>query len=110
MKKFKLVTLVLLAGAILSGCANRDVLLKNRAALQQGKTYFQQQNYSAAYKYLYPLAVKGDKDSQYAVGYILYYGKIGDADKTRGTDFINAAAQRGYPAAEQAMRIIYSRN
>lgn len=76
--------------------------------LQEGKLAFKKQDYTLALTRLYPLAKQGDRDAQYAVGYILYYGKAGVVNKEQGIHWIRESALQNNALAEQALGIIYA--
>lgn len=101
MNIIKSTKVILLAVAVLSGCATQQKL-----PLREGIANFQQQNYQSAFTHLYPLAIQGNSDAQYAIGYILYYGKTGTQDKTEGSRWIRKAAEQGNSLAKQAITII----
>jgi TPR repeat protein len=71
--------------------------------LHQGKESFAQKNYTAAFKDLKPAAEKGNKDAQYAVGYMYFYGKGTDKDKKSARKWIRKAADQGQPQAVKAL-------
>jgi TPR repeat protein len=99
------ICLVALIGLAACASNNDDVVL------DQGKTYFEQHQYKAAFEHLYPLAMEGNSDAQYAVGYILYTGKAGiEADRTQGLEWIRKSALQGNPDAVKAWKVIESQN
>lgn len=71
-----------------------------------GKTNFDQKNYSEAYQELLPLAMKGNADAEYAVGYMYYYGKGAPKNRTLATEWISKAAAQGQAQAVKALRVI----
>lgn len=82
----------------LSACATQ--------ALQAGKQDFDSQNYAAALQKMQPLADKGNADAQYAVGYMMFYGKGTAVDRKQGIEWIRKAADQGLPEAVQAEAIL----
>ncbi len=86
----------------LVACASSDT----DAILDQGKADFQQHQYKQAFEHLYPLAMEGNSDAQYAVGYILYTGKSGIADRSQGLEWIRKSALQGNPDAVKAWNIL----
>lgn len=98
----RILIVVLLIG--LQACTTLD----EETPLEAGKTSFQKGDYQAAFSALYPLAKEGNSEAQYAIGYILYYGKAGAVDREQGTYWIHQAALQGDPKAEQALGIIYA--
>lgn len=75
-----------------------------KASLAEGKANFKAKNYSAAYRQLLPLAVKGNKDAQYAIGYMYYYGKGIDCNKDLAESWLRKAAKQGESRAIAALR------
>jgi TPR repeat protein len=73
------------------------------ATLAEGKASFLAKNYKVAYQQLLPLAQQGNADAQYAVGYMLYYGKGVDRNEAKARDWMNKAAAQGQPAAKKAI-------
>jgi len=73
------------------------------ATLTEGKASFLAKNYKVAYQQLLPLAQQGNADAQYAVGYMLYYGKGVDRNEAKARDWMNKAAAQGQPAAKKAV-------
>ncbi len=78
----------------LTGCATQS--------LNQSKQDFDSQNYAAALAKMQPLANKGNAAAEYAVGYMLYYGKGTPVDQQQGIAWINKAADQGLAEAQQA--------
>jgi TPR repeat protein len=76
--------------------------------LKSGIASFQKHDYKSAFAALYPLAVEGNADAQYAIGYMIYYGKAGAANTGEGMDWINKAAAQGNPLAQRALGIFYT--
>jgi TPR repeat protein len=77
-------------------------------SLDGGIASFKQQDYKTALGTLYPLAVQGNAQAQYAVGYMLYYGKAGAANISEGMNWIRKSAAQGNPLAERALGIFYT--
>lgn len=94
--------IIVIATLLLTTCATLS-------PLREGIADFKSQKYPAAFSRLYPLAIKGNSDAQYAVGYILYYGKAGVQDRDQGVAWIRKAALQGNVLAQQALGIIYAR-
>lgn len=75
-----------------------------KASLEEGKANFKAKNYSAAYRQLLPLAVKGNKDAQYAIGYMYYYGEGIDCNKDLAESWLRKAAKQGDSRAIAALK------
>lgn len=99
--KFRfLVILVLIP--LLFGCYIRDF------NLQDGIESFRGQDYRRAFIRLKPEAEKGQRDAQYAVGYMYYYGQGVVEDRDKAWFWIHRAADLGQPDAIAAVKILGS--
>lgn len=72
----------------------------------KGINYLHEQNYNAAYRQLLPLAVHGDANALYAVGYLYYYGKGVDQNYELADSWISRAAAHRQPQALQVLNIV----
>jgi len=88
---------VIVFALLLSACASTT------KQMEQGKISLKQKNYTEAFQELKPAAERGNKDAQYAVGYMYFYGKGVEKDKKSGRKWINKAAKQGQPQAIRAM-------
>ena len=95
---FKKLTVLLLT-LILSSCAS----VRSTQELQRGKMNFEAGYYREAFHQLLPLASEGNKEAQYAVGYMYYYGYGVSLDTETGTFWIKKSADQHYPQAMQAL-------
>jgi TPR repeat protein len=77
--------------------------------LEAGKTNFEQKKYGAAFTELKPLAEKGNKDAQYAVGYMYFYGRGVDKNKKAAKQWITKAAAQGQEQAVKASARLYKK-
>lgn len=93
---------VLLFLTIIS-CSSR---IEQFAELQQGKRYFNSGYYKSALRDLLPLAVDGNVEAQYAVGYMYYYGAGVTQDTEVGYFWIHRAAKQHYQPAIKALTMI----
>lgn len=75
--------------------------------LQGGKASFESGYYKEAFHQLLPLAVKGNAEAQYAVGYMYYYGYGVPEDTESGMFWMSKAADQHYSPAIQALQIIH---
>jgi len=99
-----LLSLVLLC--CLASCATQGANGSSSSAFEQGQQSFKEGNYQSAFHLLYPLAMDGQPDAQYAVGYMLYYGKGVVENQQIGEAWIREAAVHGQSQAEQALRLL----
>lgn len=93
--------IMILLCAILCSCAT----LRTKSELAQGERYFKGGLYKHAMKQLLPLAVDGNANAQYAVGYMYYYGYGVTQDTDTGYFWINRAAQQHYEPALKALAV-----
>lgn len=100
--RFTKVLLPILVTLFLQGCISP----KMSEELVAGKMQFTAGNYKQSFHQLLPIAAYGDKEAQYAVGYMYYYG-IGTAqDCESGLFWMKKSADQGYTPAIGALRII----
>ncbi len=95
-----LLLLVSLVGCVTESGASSD------SAYEQGQQSFKQGDYKSAFHLLYPLAMDGQPDAQYAVGYMIYYGKGVVKNQQIGQAWIREAAIHGQSQAELALRLL----
>jgi len=95
--KFRIAILLIII-SILGGCKNVN--------LSEGIASFRAQDYRKAFIRLKPLAVKGNPDAQYAVGYMYYYGQGVVEDRKRAWFWINKAASLRQKDALAAVQIL----
>ena len=100
--QIKKLIIILLAGICLQGCVSP----KMGEELQQGKATFAAGDYANAFHQLLPIAVSGDKEAQYAVGY-MYYNGLGVAQDTQtGIFWMHKSADQKYPPAQNALKAL----
>lgn len=104
MKKVLQITAITLLLLNISGCASTTNSPSDQ--LQTGKKAFQANDYKTAYQQLYPAALAGQPDAQYAIGYMMYYGKGVAQNQTEGATWIRSAAIHGQPQAEAALKLL----
>ncbi|MBX9704886.1 MAG: sel1 repeat family protein [Gammaproteobacteria bacterium] len=100
MKKLLQITAITLLFLGITSCAT------TQNPIQVGKQAFTSGDYTTAYQQLYPEAVKGDPNAEYAVGYMLYYGKGVAKDQSAGANWIREAAVHGQAQAEAALKLL----
>jgi len=76
--------------------------------LQRGIKAFSVQNYQTAYRYLLPEAKNGNKEAQYAIGYLYFYGFGVVENHAKARYWMEKAAASGHPKAVKALRLINS--
>jgi TPR repeat protein len=74
--------------------------------LLRGKRYFETGYYKRAMHQLMPLAISGEPEAQYAVGYMYYYGYGVAQDTDMGYFWIKKSADRRFPPAVVAYNMI----
>jgi TPR repeat protein len=99
MKKFLLVLSTVL---LLQGCASSSM----GEQFVAGKQQFNAGNYKGAFHQLLPVAVYGNKEAQYAVGYMYYYGVGTAQDEESGEFWMHKSAEQHYAPAENALKVI----
>jgi len=91
--------LIILTILSLAGCSwssiDNDHSSYVKASLSEGKAAFKAKDYSAAYRELLPFAVKGNKDAQYAIGYMYYHGEGIDHNTDLAESWLQKAAKKG---------------
>lgn len=78
--------------------------------LEQGKRDFQEGYYRSAMHNLLPVAVDGNAEGQYAVGYMYYYGYGVAQDTDVGYFWINRSARQGFLPATRALSMMPNEN
>ncbi|MGD8590829.1 MAG: hypothetical protein PVG22_18555 [Chromatiales bacterium] len=105
--------LLLLAGlwvglTLLAGCAttaDKNADIDNpEAVLAQAKQAYHAQQYKEVFQLLYPLAVKGNDQAQYVLGYLYYYGLGLEKNEQQAMAWIQRAAAQGNKKALQALQ------
>ena len=89
-----------------TGASSNDVVAIPSATIEEGKASFLAKKYKLAYQQLLPLAEEGNSDAQYAVAYMLYYGKGVARDEIIAHDWMKKAADQGQPAAKKAVAVM----
>ena len=87
---------------LLAGCMSN-------VNLQSGIRSFQEQDYRKAFIRLKPEADKGQRQAEYAVGYMYYYGQGVVEDRKKAWYWINCAARAGQLDAIEAIKILEHR-
>jgi uncharacterized protein len=98
---------VLVAAAVALGwCGQFD--LARADSLQDAEAALLRDNYASAMMLLQPLADKGDKAAQYALGSIFEGGKGVPVDKSEAAKWYTLSAKQGYAKAENALGTLYA--
>ncbi len=108
MKYLCLCTLIILTTPTLTSCSwtapSEEQPTHIKASLSEGKNNFEAGNYATAYRQLLPPAVRGNKDAQYAVGYMYYYGKGIDRNADLAENWLRKAANKGDSRARAMLK------
>jgi TPR repeat protein len=98
--RFRVCLMGLFLAFLLSSCS------VSHYNLNEGIRSFQVQDYRQAFIRLKPEARKGQRDAQYAVGYMYYYGQGVVEDRQKAWYWINCAAQAGQADAIEALKLL----
>jgi TPR repeat protein len=96
--------LVLLSIFFLQSCATNTAQMDAR--YQRGKESFAARDYQNAFAELKPVAAAGNRDAQYAIGYMYFYGKGVVEDRAQAQYWMQKAADQGQPLAVKALDLI----
>lgn len=102
MRLNRLLTLIFLC-LFLQSCASSRMSQE----LQSGKNCFADANYKEAFRKLLPVAVNGDPQAEYAVGYMYYNGFGVSRDSESGLFWMHKSADQGYGPAIKALNMIH---
>jgi TPR repeat protein len=69
--------------------------------------YFEASDYREAFNALLPLAAEGNRDAEYALGYLYYYGYGVTQDTATGIFWIKKSAAQGYEPAMLALKSLH---
>ena len=94
-------TLLIMLSCCLLACSQTN----SRVRLAADNFY--EGNYTRSLGYLQRPAQQGDSDAQYALGYMLYYGKGITENKTEAVKWLQLAATQGHSKAQQALKRIH---
>jgi TPR repeat protein len=75
-------------------------------SLREGIASFKAQDYRQAFIRLKPAAERGNRDAQYAVGYMYYYGRGVVENRKKALFWIQHAARAGQLEARKAMTVL----
>jgi septal ring-binding cell division protein DamX len=93
--------LTLFAVVLVAACGTHSM-----NAMAQAKQEFMAQNYALSYEKVQPAASQGDADAQYALGYMMYYGKGTKQDVDGSSVWFHKAAAQGQPQAIKALALL----
>lgn len=94
--------LVLVLFLMICSCTS----VKKAQTLQRGRVNFESGYYREAFNQLLPLASEGDREAEYAVGYMYYYGYGVSQDTETGAFWIRKSAEQKFDPAVQALKEI----
>ncbi len=80
--------------------------MANKQYLHEGKSNFIAGKYQLAFQQLIVPAEQGNASAQYAVGYMYYYGKGTQRNKTLGMKWIQRSAKQGYRPAQKSLQLL----
>ena len=83
--------------------------MQSSLALQEGKRDFNTGYYKSAMRNLLPLASDGNRDAQYAVGYMYYYGYGVAQDTDVAYFWVKRSADQHYEPAIKALALMKSK-
>lgn len=89
----------------LSACGSSPQV-KTGLSVDAGASAYKSENYQDAYDILLPHAEASSAEAQYAVGYLLFYGRGVPQDKTMAIDWFKKAAGNGDLKAIDALAIL----
>jgi len=92
--------------AVLMLCCFGLISCARCGRMQRANYYFSHHQYVQAGDQLWLLANHGNRQAQYALGYMYYYGLGTVRDHDLGRLWIDRSARHGYPPAIQAMKNI----
>lgn len=93
--------LTLITMVLVAACATSPI-----TALAQAKQDFKAQNYALSYEKVQLAASQGEADAQYALGYMMYYGKGTKQDIDGSYVWFHKAAAQGQPQAIKALALL----
>lgn len=93
---------VLLLALVLASCSSLHSM-RSTQELARGKSNFESGYYRDAFHQLLPLASEGNREAQYAIGYMYYYGYGVVQDMETGTFWIQKSADQRYQPAAEAL-------
>lgn len=94
--------LIIFICLVLGACAT----VHTAEYLREGKNDFKAGKFQAAFHELLPVAYKGDKEAQYAVGYMYFYGYGVEQDSASAVFWIRRSADQCYLPAINALEDI----
>lgn len=75
--------------------------------LKYGKIQFEDGNFKGAFHRLLPIAYEGNREAQYAVGYMYYYGYGVARDEESAVFWLKRSAHQHDALAQQALKLIH---
>lgn len=75
--------------------------------VQRGKESFDAGDFKTAFHQLLPVAIEGNPDAEYAVGYMYYYGFGVARDADAGEIWMQRAASQGNEPAQKALAMVH---
>jgi TPR repeat protein len=100
----RLFFVLILAVGLAAGCGGGG---SDSGATSEGRTSFEQGDYSAAYDELAPLAEAGDADAQFKIGFLFLHGQGVPLDYHEADSWIRRSAQQGHAEAQYNLAMNY---
>lgn len=97
---------MLVLAATLASVACSTTPMRTQQELARGKSNFESGLFRDAFHQLLPPATEGNREAQYAVGYMYYYGYGVAEDRETGIFWIQKSASQQYQPAIDALTAI----
>ena len=104
---FCILGLLIPAAGTLTGCATKaDTKLQDdpQAILQQAREAYFAKDYNRVFQLVFPLAVSGNDQAQYTLGYLYHHGLGVERNDRQAMTWIQRAAAQGHKKALDALR------
>jgi len=98
--------IISIACLLLVGCASTNTAKLPTPTLSQAESDYQKGNYQQALTSLTLLAINGNADAQYALGYMYYYGQGTRQNLDLARGWFREAALSGLDKAQQALNML----
>lgn len=96
-----ILSVIVISSVFLTGCEKK---VYSQLSILEAKHSYIQGDHERAFKIAELLAVQGDADAQYALGYMLYNGVGGPENRKLGIAWIEQAAEKKNQSAVDALK------
>ena len=96
--------LVLLPGCASQGQKRPPAHQQSQAILEQARQAFMKKEYQRVFQLVFPLAVAGNAQAQYTLGYLYHHGLGVEKSDRQAMNWIQRAAAQGHKKAQAALR------